>query len=35
VTIGRGDVLKITGVADGVEPAPLDYISVLPLGVVD
>ncbi|OAG40168.1 hypothetical protein AYO21_05646 [Fonsecaea monophora] len=35
VTVGRGDVLKIVGVADGIEPAPLDYISVLPAGVVD
>ncbi|OCT47158.1 putative alpha-glucuronidase A [Cladophialophora carrionii] len=35
VTIRRGDVLEVTGKADGVEPAPLDYISVLPLGVVD
>ncbi|EXJ57450.1 alpha-glucuronidase A [Cladophialophora yegresii CBS 114405] len=35
VTIRRGDVLEVTGKADGVEPAPLDYISILPLGVVD
>ncbi|KAJ7620362.1 alpha glucuronidase [Roridomyces roridus] len=35
VSVRKGDVLKIVGRADGVEPAPLDYVSVLPAGVVD
>ncbi|KAK7892300.1 hypothetical protein LTR67_007396 [Exophiala xenobiotica] len=35
VTIAKGDVLKIVGTPDGIEPAPLDYIAVLPKGVVD
>jgi len=35
VTVGKGDMLKIVGMADGTEPAPLDYVSVLPLGVLD
>ncbi|KAI6780505.1 alpha-glucuronidase [Emericellopsis cladophorae] len=35
VPIRRGDELVVTGVADGSEQAPLDYVSVLPLGVVD
>ncbi|KAK4556873.1 hypothetical protein LTR86_005853 [Recurvomyces mirabilis] len=35
VTIAKGDVLKIVGTPNGVEKAPLDYVSVLPLGVVD
>jgi alpha-glucuronidase len=35
VTVAKGDVLKIVGVPDGIEPAPLDYVSVLPVGVVD
>jgi len=35
VTIAKGDTLKIVGTADGVEPAPLDYVAVLPAGVVD
>ncbi|KAL6242443.1 hypothetical protein RBB50_010583 [Rhinocladiella similis] len=35
VTIAKGDVLKIVGSADGIEPAPLDYIALLPKGVVD
>ncbi|KAJ4419612.1 hypothetical protein N0V85_000940 [Neurospora sp. IMI 360204] len=35
VQIQKGDVLKITGVADGNELAPLDYIAILPQGVVD
>ncbi|ETN42742.1 alpha-glucuronidase A [Cyphellophora europaea CBS 101466] len=35
VEVTKGDVLKIVGVPDGQEPAPVDYISVLPEGVVD
>ncbi|KAJ7443919.1 alpha glucuronidase [Mycena galericulata] len=35
VSIKQGDTLKIVGQADGVEPAPLDYVSLLPAGVVD
>ncbi|KAK1145233.1 hypothetical protein N8T08_004386 [Aspergillus melleus] len=35
VKVKKGDVLKIVGQADGVEPAPLDYVVLLPDGVVD
>ncbi|KAH7088688.1 glycoside hydrolase superfamily [Paraphoma chrysanthemicola] len=35
VSVARGDLVRITGQADGMEPAPLDYISFLPPGVVD
>ncbi|KAJ5805853.1 uncharacterized protein N7503_003455 [Penicillium pulvis] len=35
VKISKGDTLKIVGTPDGDEPAPVDYISVLPEGVVD
>jgi alpha-glucuronidase len=35
VKIAKGDTLKIVGIPDGVEPAPLDYVAVLPPGVVD
>lgn len=35
VTVQQGDEVRITGQANGIEPAPLDYISFLPLGVVD
>ncbi|KAJ6107364.1 hypothetical protein N7523_008687 [Penicillium sp. IBT 18751x] len=35
VRVKRGDVLKIVGKPDGVEPAPLDYVAFLPQGVVD
>ncbi|KAK3075464.1 hypothetical protein LTR53_001172 [Teratosphaeriaceae sp. CCFEE 6253] len=35
VSVTKGDVLKIVGTPDGTEPAPLDYVSVLPIGVVD
>jgi alpha-glucuronidase len=30
VAIHRGDVLKVTGWPDGVEPAPLDYLEIMP-----
>ena len=35
VKINKGDMLKIVGKPDGIEPAPLDYVAVLPAGVVD
>ncbi|KAF2150829.1 glycoside hydrolase family 67 protein [Myriangium duriaei CBS 260.36] len=35
VEVRKGDVLKIVGKADGMEPAPVDYVSILPEGVVD
>ena len=35
IEITKGDVLKIVGTPDGIEAAPLDYIAVLPAGVVD
>lgn len=35
IDITNGDTLKIVGQPDGEEPAPVDYISILPEGVVD
>ncbi|KAF2741834.1 glycoside hydrolase family 67 protein [Sporormia fimetaria CBS 119925] len=35
VEVRKGDVLKIVGKPDGIEPAPIDYVSLLPEGVVD
>ena len=35
VKIEKGDTLKIVGTPDGAERAPLDYVAVLPPGVVD
>lgn len=35
VRVTNGDVVKIIGEQDGDERAPLDYISLLPAGVVD
>lgn len=35
VKIQRGDTIKIVGTPNGAEPAPLDYIAILPSGVVD
>ena len=35
VTIAKGDTLKIVGTPDGDEPAPLDYVVVVPPGLVD
>jgi alpha-glucuronidase len=35
VTVRRGDKLKIVGHPDGDEPAPLDYVSLLPDGIID
>jgi alpha-glucuronidase len=35
VKIKKGSTLKIVGIPDGLEPAPVDYISILPEGIVD
>ncbi|KAL2816430.1 glycoside hydrolase superfamily [Aspergillus cavernicola] len=35
VRIRRGDRLRIVGRPDGVEPAPVDYVALLPAGLVD
>lgn len=35
VEVAEGSTLRIVGSPDGLEPAPVDYISVLPEGVVD
>jgi alpha-glucuronidase len=35
VKIQKGDVLKIVGTPDGIEPAPLDYVAILPQGIID
>ncbi|KAK2747840.1 hypothetical protein FQN55_004716 [Onygenales sp. PD_40] len=35
VKVRQGDVLKIVGRPDGIEPAPLDYVSILPRGTAD
>jgi len=35
VNIVKGDMIRIVGTPDGIEQAPLDYIAVLPKGVVD
>ncbi len=35
VRISAGDELRVVGTPDGIEPAPLDYIALLPPGVVD
>lgn len=35
VKVEKGDVLKIVGTPDGVEPAPIDYVAFLPPGIVD
>ncbi|KAJ5619072.1 hypothetical protein N7510_003056 [Penicillium lagena] len=35
IQVNQGDVLKVVGKPNGIEPAPLDYISVLPRGTVD
>jgi alpha-glucuronidase len=35
VCVAKGDTLKIVGKADGAELAPLDYVAVLPRGVID
>ena len=35
VRINKGDEIKVVGTPDGIELAPLDYISILPQGIVD
>jgi alpha-glucuronidase len=35
ITIKKGDTVKISGTPNGGEAAPLDYIVVLPSGIVD
>lgn len=35
VEVKKGDVLKVVGTPHGIEPAPIDYISFLPQGIVD
>lgn len=35
VKVQKGDMLKIVGTPDGIEPAPLDYVAILPKGEVD
>jgi len=35
VTVHTGDMLKIVGTPNGIEPAPVDYVVFLPEGVVD
>ncbi|OJJ44714.1 hypothetical protein ASPZODRAFT_71389 [Penicilliopsis zonata CBS 506.65] len=35
VQVGKGDVLKVVGQPDGTERAPIDYVSILPQGIVD
>ena len=35
VEVQPGDVLEIVGEPDGIEPAPLDYVALLPGGVID
>lgn len=35
VHVGSGSVLRIVGTPDGEEPAAVDYISILPLDIID
>ena len=35
VKVEKGQTLKVVGEADGQEPAPLDYVSIMPEGMVD
>ncbi|KAK9859172.1 hypothetical protein MYU51_016251 [Penicillium brevicompactum] len=35
VKVKHGDSLKIVGMPDGTEPAPLDYVAFLPEGILD
>jgi len=35
VKVTKGDAVKIVGRPDGSEPAPIDYVSFLPPGIVD
>ena len=35
VDVRQGELVKITGQPNGIEPAPIDYVSFLPPGVID
>ena len=35
IKIQKGETVKIVGVPNGAELAPLDYVSILPRGIVD
>lgn len=35
LSVRRGDIIKIRGTPNGLEPAPIDYISFLPKGIID
>ncbi|KAL4962759.1 alpha-glucuronidase [Aspergillus stella-maris] len=35
VHVKEGSILRIVGTPDGKEPAPVDYVSILPMNVVD
>ncbi|KAF7531946.1 hypothetical protein G7054_g8388 [Neopestalotiopsis clavispora] len=35
IDISDGDVIRIESTPNGIEPAPLDYIAILPAGVID
>ncbi|KAI6634373.1 hypothetical protein ACKVV1_001799 [Pyricularia oryzae] len=35
IDIKKGNVLRIVGTPDGIEGAPLDYVAILPDGIVD
>ncbi|KAK5651334.1 hypothetical protein OQA88_12567 [Cercophora sp. LCS_1] len=35
VSVKKGSTLKIVGQPDGLEPAPIDYVSILPEGIID
>ncbi|KAL4810852.1 alpha-glucuronidase A [Aspergillus unguis] len=35
VFVEQGSLLRIVGRPDGLEPAPLDYVSILPVGIID
>ncbi|ORY16965.1 glycoside hydrolase superfamily [Clohesyomyces aquaticus] len=35
IKVNKGDTLKIVGTANGIEPAPVDYVSFLPHGIID
>jgi alpha-glucuronidase len=35
IEVRKGDVVRVTGQPDGIEAAPIDYLSFLPPGIVD
>ncbi|PNS18132.1 hypothetical protein CAC42_3577 [Sphaceloma murrayae] len=35
VDVVKGETLRVVGKPDGIEPAPVDYVSIFPEGVVD